>query len=381
MRLTRTHWVVGAILGLLMNVIPCVADTRSLALDNSDNDPQAYDQWIASTLEKLSGDDEAAQNKAADQLSIAIVYPPVRAKVLAGLEPHVNSTNKDFRLRCVKAYGHWATAAQTKQLLSIVATPPNPPNMSGDEPCWAVSVAALVSLNPDAARSAMQRRMGNFFFRTGLADLLSGLTAEDGPAQPAAYDLLTQLDPNNAAVQVTVADAMALLQSDSASDRTKGASALAHAIVREQDRAKVLGMLRSHLNGRNGHARLPFVQAYARWATPQDVATLEQVIATPPTVSGISGHEDCWASATIGLARLDPKAASEAIASRSGAFLYRVTVQRFLDGLARGKGPTAPTAAWLLRQTGRPGDQPPLPPGFEPGKPINSRPGDVQPRA
>jgi hypothetical protein len=68
----------------------------------SDN-PQRYDQWIATAISKLSGDDEHEQSWAADQLGLAVPDATVRSKVLAALEPHLNGSNKPFRQSCVKA--------------------------------------------------------------------------------------------------------------------------------------------------------------------------------------------------------------------------------------------------------------------------------------
>ena len=353
--------------------LPARQDTRHLALIQVGAAPvadaTAYDRWLNGAIEKLSGDDESEQRKAADQLTLGAVYPPALQKVLAALEPHLNGNNKDFRLRCVKAYGHWATAAQAPQLLAVVASPPNPPQMSGAEPCWAAAVAALVSIDPDADRKGMGERVGNFFFRSDLTGALVTMTADNGPAQPKAFELLKQLDPSNAAVQLSVADSIALLRSDAAADRTKGANSLAHAVIEPSEQATILGLLKPHLNGSNGRARLAFVQAFAHWATPGDVAALESVVASPATVSGISGHEDCWAAATIGLARLDPAAAATALKSRAGVFFYRAAVQRQLEFLAAGHSPSAAVASWLLVQleAGPGNNPPPLPPNFDPG--------------
>lgn len=328
-----------------------------------------YDQWLNGMIERLSGDDDSAQRKAADQLAVAAVYSPVRTKVLTALDPHLNGGNKDLRLRCVKAYGHWATAAEAPKLLTVVATPANPPQMSGAEPCWAAAAAALVSLDPPSARKAMEQRLGSFFFRSDLTNALVILTTENGPAQAQAFELLKQVDPNNAAVQLSVTDAIALLRSDSAADRGRGAGALAHAVVEPTDQPTIIALLKPHLNGSNGRSRLPYVQAFAHWATRQQVPDLESVIAQPARVSGISGHEDCWAAATASLARLDPQAAAKALRSRAGVFFYRAAVQRLLEKLAAGHSPSAPTASWLLSQL-QPDKSPPLPPNFEPGKPL-----------
>ena len=256
--------------------------------------------------------------------------------------------------------------------------------MSGDEASWAAAVAALARLDPKAAREAMVPRIGSFFFRDALGGMLIALTADDGPAQPVAFELLKQMDPSNGAVQLTVADSISLLRSDSARDRTRAADALSHAVIRPGDRAAVLSLLKRHLMGDNGRARLPFVQAFAHWATAGNVADLKAVIAYPATGSGNNGHEDCWAAATAGLARLDPKAAAEALAARSSAFLYRVTVQRFLETITRADGPTAPIAAWLLTQLPNGDRQPPLPPNFDPNQPSPkspASPSSAQPRA
>jgi hypothetical protein len=361
-----------------------IASASGSAMLVADREAQAYDPWIADAISKISGDDEHEQSWAADQLALAVPYAPVRSKVLAALEPHLNGGNKGFRQRCVKAYGHWATAAQVGKLLEVVATPPNPPNMSGDESSWAAAVAALVSLDPKAAREAMEQRIGSFFFRDALTGMLISLTADNGPAQPVAFELLKQMDPSNGAVQLTVADSIDLLRSDSARDRTRAADALSHAVIRPGDRAAVLALLKPHLMGNKGRARLPFVQAFAHWATAENVADLKAIIAYPATAIGNTGHEDCWAAATVGLARLDPKAAGEALAARSSAFLYRVTVQRFLEMLAKAAGPTAPTAAWLLKQLPNGDRQPPLPPSFDLNQPSPKSPtgpGSAQPRA
>jgi hypothetical protein len=350
----------------------------------SDPDSQGYDQWIVTAIAKVSGDDEHEQSWAVDQLALAVPYAPVRSKVLAALEPHLNGSNKGFRQRCVKAYGHWATVAQVGKLLEVVATPPNPPNMSGDEASWAAAVAALVRLDPKAAREAMQQRMGSFFFRDSLTGMLISLTADNGPAQPVAFALLKQMDPNGGVVQLSVADAIGLLRSDSAADRSRAADALSHAVVQPSDRATVLALLKSHLMGDNGRARLPFVWAFAHWATPDNVTDLKSVIAYPITATGNNGQEECWAAATVGLARLDPKAAAEALAARSKAWPYGVTVQRFLETIVKAGGPTAPTAAWLLKQLPNGDRQPPLPPNFDPNQPSPKSPagpGSAQPRA
>lgn len=153
-------------------------------------DASAYDRWLNGTIERLSGDDASEQRKAAEQLMLAVVYPPVRTKVLAALEPHLNGSDKDLRLRCVKACGHWATEAQVPKLQAVVAAPANPPKLSGAEPCWAAAVTALVSLDPAAARKAIEQRIGDFFFRADLTNALVTLTAENGPDQPRTFKLL-----------------------------------------------------------------------------------------------------------------------------------------------------------------------------------------------
>jgi hypothetical protein len=192
------------------------------------------------------------------------------------------------------------------------------------------------------------------------------------------------MDPNGGVVQLSVADAIGLLRSDSAADRSRAADALSHAVVQPSDRATVLALLKPHLMGDNGRARLPFVWAFSHWATPDNVTDLKAIIAHPATATGNNGQEECWAAATVGLARLDPKAAAEALAARSKAWLYGVTVQRFLETIVKAGGPTAPTAAWLLKQLPNGDRQPPLPPNFDPNQPSPKSPagpGSAQPRA
>jgi hypothetical protein len=341
-----------------------------------DDGAQPYDDWLNNTVQKLSGDDENEQNTAADRLAIVVAYPPDRDKVLAGVEPHLNSPQIGFRLRCIRAYRHWATPAQVRQLLQVLASPQDPPAISDTESCWATATAALVELDPRAAKTAMEQRIGDFFYRTNLTGALTELTAENGTSQPAAFDLLKQLDPGNEAVQLSVSDAVALLRSDSAGDRTRGANALAHAVVSTTDRAAVLALLKPHLMGNSGRARLPFVQAFAHWATQQDVPTLASVVAYPATVSGLTGHEDCWAAATVGLSRLDPQIALEAAKSRGGVFFYRASLHRFLEPIAQSNSPMAATAEWLLNQVESGRNQPPLPPNFDPTQPMTPMPTD-----
>jgi len=237
-------------------------------------------------------------------------------------------------------------------------------------------VAALINLDSKAAGDAMESRTDNFFFRTGMASSLTTLTELNDQSQPAAYGMLKQLDPANQIVQLSVPDAEDLLRSDSAKDRTKGAECLAHAVVDGPDRSDVIALLKPHVMGSNGHARLPFVMAFAHWATAGDVPTLKGIVGYPATVTGISGHEDCWAAATVGLARLDPAAAQDAVRSREGAFFYTESLRRCLEPVAQGNGPMASTAAWLLGQITSTDGPLPLPPDFPSVKPMPAAPTD-----
>ena len=323
-----------------------------------------YSDWVNGAISNLSGDDERGQKDAANQLGTALVYAPVRAAVLAALEPHLNSNDKDFRKSCVIAYGHWATAAQEQQLLQVVATPAHPPTMSGDEPCWAAAVSALLSLDPKAAQGAAAYRADAFFFRDAMGPILFAWAADSGPEQPVAYQILKALDPSNDGVQLSISDALPLLQSDAASDRIRAAKSLACVPIDPSERADVMAALRPHLMGSNGGPRLAFVSAFAHWATAQDVPTLQAIIAYPQSVTGLTGHEDCWAAATAGLARLDVSAAADAVRSRSSYFLYRVDVHKCLEPIAHGCGPASQTAGWLINLVESGNNQPPLPPDF-----------------
>jgi hypothetical protein len=327
----------------------------------------SYDEWIGDVLGKLDGDEADEQRKAAEQLSFAIPYPPERARVLAALRPHLNGSNNEFRLRAVTAYAHWATPAQAAELARVVNVPADPPQMSGVEPCWAAAVTALVTLDPAAAAAATDRRKDDFFFRADLFRRLHVLAAEVGPAHAVACGLLPRLGiPENPPL-LSLDAAEQLLQSDSADDRARAAAALAWSDVRPGDRATVLDGVRPHLVGSNGRTRLPFVQAFAHWATPADADALMAVVAAPGGARAANGPEDCWAAATAGLARVDPGAAAAAVQSRRNSFRYRFSLRRILEPIAQGNGPDRAAAAWLLTMIRESSDapSPPLPPGSD----------------
>jgi hypothetical protein len=355
--------------GMMLGFMPLISPRQASAVvvyPTNTPDP-VYDGWIADTLAKVDGDDERDQNTALDQLSLAIVTPTDRGKVLDCLLPHLNSTNVDFRHRCVVAYAHWATGQEAQVLFQVVLTPETANDVGRSESIWVTVVSGLVNLDPASARSAIQRRQGDFFFRVGMTQALNELCADTGPAQPDAFDMLYNLDKSDV-TQMSLDEAISLLKNDAAGDKVRGAQALAIAVLRPDHKDAVLQGLQPHLMGNNGHARLPFVQAFSHWATPQEIPTLQAIIAYPTTVSGISGHEDCWAAATVGLLRLDPQAAAEAMHSRADAFFYRTSLHHDLESIAKGNGPNAAIASWLLSQIGDDNNAPPIPAGFDPGK-------------
>ena len=107
-----------------------------------------------------------------------------------------------------------------------------------------------------------------------------------------------------------------------------GAAWLAAADVDAAGRTKVLAALKPHLNDSDSATRKPFVQAYAHWATKEQVPDLRGVIDVPEKVEGLSGQEACWAAATVGLVRLDPDRATDALEKRIDVFFYRVECSR-----------------------------------------------------
>ena len=263
----------------------------------------------------------------------------------------------------------------------MVATLARPPQMSGDEPCWGVATAALVRLHPDVAAAAIQSRKADFFHRCNVTDELRAIAADVGPAQPIAFQFLKDLNPNDDTVKLSVAAAVRLLAGDSAVDRRRGAEALRYAVLNKADRPTVLGLLRPHLMGTSGPARLPFVQAYGYWASRRAAPVLAAVVGCPAASAGNEAHQECWATATVALGRLDPAAARRALASRRDLFLFQVHLRRQLTRLAKGGGPTQQVAAWLLAQMDdRPRETlPPFPPDFGANKPESPAPPTARP--
>jgi len=337
--------------------------------------PLSYEDWIDDAIGKIAGDNPQDQARAVEQLGIVIVNPADREKVLGALQPHLQSNDAGFRQRCVVAYGHWATGQEIQQLLGVVLEPESPQEMRGCENSWVAAVSSLVNLDPATARSAIGRRTGDFFFRSGMVHALEDLTSDTGPGQADAFEMLFNLDPRNDLVRMSEDESISMLRNDSAADRVKGAKALAHAAIREDHRDAVLEALRPHLMGDDGRARLAFVEAYAHWATPREIPTLQAIIAYPATVQGLTGQENCWAAATVALARLDKQAAADAVGSRAGYFFYRTSLHGYLLPVANGNGPNAAMAGWLMFLLDE-NNSPPVAPGFAaPGLTAPAAPG------
>lgn len=174
----------------------CAAnESNTLALNyvTSIEMARSYADWLDSAIADLSADDEGQQRTAAEQLGMAVPYAPDRARVLAALQPHLYSHDNQFALLCVQAYAHWATKAQVPELAKVEATPPNPPQMSRVVSRWVEAAAALVRLDPAAARASINQRAGNFFYRSFVTSSLQYIAQGTSPSRPAAAWLLLKL--------------------------------------------------------------------------------------------------------------------------------------------------------------------------------------------
>ncbi len=151
----------------------------------------------------------------------------------------------------------------------------------------------------------------------------------------------------------SIAQAEQLLGTDVISDQVRAAKWLANEPIAAGEQSKVIGLLKHHLNDRDPMVRLPFVQAFAQWASIGEIADLSAVLDRPAQISRGDGqpigqHEQCWASAVIGLLRLDPTAATQATDKRISSFFFRAALQNKLSEISNVDGPDRERALDLM---------------------------------
>jgi hypothetical protein len=241
------------------------------------------------------------------------------------------------RLAYVVAFANWSEAAQKDDLVAIVAFPETIQGISNQEANWAAAIGALVRIDPATAATAMDSRHTAFFFKGEMQKVLQVLAEVSGPQRiPASQLLNTLLNSDPRAKIKTVADAEKMLAGSVPSQQVDAAKWLASCELTPNDQDQVIALLRPHLQEPDGHVREPFVHAFAYWAEAANVDDLVGVVDTPDTVTGISGHEDCWADAVIGLLRLNPDAALKATNKRVSVFFFRAKLSSLLTPIATG---------------------------------------------
>jgi hypothetical protein len=146
-----------------------------------------------------------------------------------------------------------------------------------------------------------------------------------------------------------------LLAPDRSAEQQKlGAKGLAKLDADPLQRTAVLAALKPFLNQPLADARLPFVQAFAHWASRDQVPDLLGVVDFPQTVQGLTGQERVWAAAVVGLVRLDPDAADRAIDRRIDDFFFRHDCETALKPLAENDVPQRAIAARLVEKLRHP---------------------------
>jgi hypothetical protein len=183
----------------------------------------------------------------------------------------------------------------------------------------------------------MDSRHSAFFFKGEMQRVLQNLAEVSGAQRAPASSLLSRLLNSDPRARIkSVADAEKMLAGSVPNDQVDAARWLASCELTPADHDQVIGLLRPHLMEPDGHTREPFVHAFAYWAEAADIDDLAGVVDYPETVSGISGQEDCWADAVIGLLRLSPDAALKATKQRVSAFFFRTKLSGLLTPIAVG---------------------------------------------
>jgi S1-C subfamily serine protease len=120
----------------------------------------------------------------------------------------------------------------------------------------------------------------------------------------------------------SIDSALAGLTSENGRTQTMAADALRFAPLKARHRAAVLTALALHLASDDIGLRVACIQAYAHWATTNEVPALEKVAITPQQNAATGNAPAGWGAAVLGLTRLNPAAAQRAIAARKTDFFF-----------------------------------------------------------
>jgi hypothetical protein len=142
---------------------------------------------------------------------------------------------------------------------------------------------------------------------------------------------LTKLNDDDANAQITAADTLTIIPPE------------------DEQRPAVLAGLVTHLFSDDNRLRLACVNAYSHWATTSEIPVLKKVVAMPPHPKDLDGSPNCWASAVMGLLRLDEAQAATAMQSRAGDFFFREACKQNLLKHAELNPDAAESSLKLLR--------------------------------
>jgi len=292
---------------------------------------------LADAITYLNSNLASAQLRGAQWIDTAAPVEAQRATVLALLKQHIMEADGQTRLPYVIAYCNWAQAAQKDDLVAIVAFPQTVQGISHQESSWAAAVGALVRIDLASAAKAMDSRHSAFFFKGEMQKVLQNLAEVSGSQRLPASQLLGKLLNSDANAKIkTVADAENLLAGSVPAQQVEAARWLYTCEITPADHDKVISLLKPHLMEPEGNTREPFVHAFAYWAEAADVTDLAGVVDYPETVSGLTGQENCWADAVIGLLRISPDAALTATKKRVSYFFFRTSLSGQLAPIATG---------------------------------------------
>ncbi len=171
---------------------PDAADACLKLLRMLDADEQISTS-VEDAMQMLASDAAGTRGKGASVLQIAVVDPKQQDAVLKLLASHLHSSKAGTREAYVRAYLHWATADQVREIQGIAAFPEDPENDPGNQNCWADATAALVRLNLEsAAIDSFNSRSDVPFFKDFVSRKIDDLARENVPGQELAYRLHEQ---------------------------------------------------------------------------------------------------------------------------------------------------------------------------------------------
>jgi hypothetical protein len=150
----------------------------------------------AAAAASVTDEDPDLQLKAVKWLGENPVDPAQRELVVNGIRGRVNKlSNGDRRLAYVKALARYADASTVADLSAVLDYPERVEGITGQERCWATALAALVRLGEaDAARAALDKRLGSFFFRNDAKNALKPFVEVDAPQAELARELIDRID-------------------------------------------------------------------------------------------------------------------------------------------------------------------------------------------